>query len=75
MRELAKNYPNRVTVSSIGKSTEGRDMLTFFIGHKTRASKEIIWIDSGIHAREWISPATGLYIATYVSDLSFFLPL
>lgn len=30
--------------------------------------KKIIWIDGGIHAREWISPATALYIADQVRD-------
>ncbi|PRD33064.1 UNVERIFIED_CONTAM: zinc carboxypeptidase A 1 [Trichonephila clavipes] len=28
------------------------------IGSKLKLSKPAIWIDGGIHAREWISPAT-----------------
>lgn len=30
-------------------------------------NKPIIWIDAGIHAREWIAPATALYIISRVT--------
>lgn len=38
------------------------------IGYKndTQPNKPIVWIDAGIHAREWIAPATALYIANKV---------
>lgn len=26
------------------------------------SNKSAIWIDSGIHAREWVAPATSLYM-------------
>lgn len=39
------------------------------IGERNREDKKIIWIDGGIHAREWISPATALYIADQVSSI------
>ena len=28
--------------------------------------KPAIWIDAGIHAREWIAPATALYVISQV---------
>lgn len=30
-------------------------------------SKPVIWIDAGIHAREWIAPAAALYFVDRVS--------
>ena len=27
-----------------------------------QADKPIVWVDAGIHAREWIAPATALYL-------------
>ena len=71
MRELEREYPNRVKLQKIGESYEGRNMLLWIVTNNVQnreaaTSKPIIWIDSGIHAREWISPATGLFIATQV---------
>lgn len=71
MRELEREYPKRVKLKKIGDSYEGRSMLLWIITNNVQnrdsaTAKTIIWIDSGIHAREWISPATGLFIATQV---------
>lgn len=71
MRELEREYPKRVKLQKIGDSYEGRSMLLWIITNNVQhrdsaTAKPIVWIDSGIHAREWISPATGLFIATQV---------
>jgi len=47
-----------VTTQSVGKSYEGRDMRLAKICKGECGSKPAVWIDGGIHAREWISPAT-----------------
>ncbi|GFY59784.1 carboxypeptidase B, partial [Trichonephila inaurata madagascariensis] len=39
--------------------SEGID---FYIIGASGYNKPALWIDSGIHAREWVSPATSLYI-------------
>ncbi|XP_026291996.1 carboxypeptidase B-like, partial [Frankliniella occidentalis] len=83
MNDLVKRYPDMVTVKSIGKTSEGRDLKVIQISSgksdaeaeaKARKddsgveqedkpkSKPVVWIDAGIHAREWIAPATALYI-------------
>uniref|UniRef100_A0A1I8I7F6 Peptidase_M14 domain-containing protein n=1 Tax=Macrostomum lignano TaxID=282301 RepID=A0A1I8I7F6_9PLAT len=48
------------SVEKFGTSYEGRDLKLIKIGDDL-PSKRIIWIDAGIHAREWIAPATALY--------------
>jgi len=60
---LAKSYPKVATwTPSVGKSIEGRDigLLTLSGGKNATAPK--ILLNGGQHAREWISPATVLYI-------------
>ena len=59
---LAVNQSSIVTLESIGKSYEGRDMKVLKICKDTCGHKPAIWIDGGIHAREWISPATVTYL-------------
>ena len=57
----SKNDPI-VTLENIGKSYEGRDMKVLKICKDTCGHKPAIWIDGGIHAREWITPATVTYL-------------
>ncbi|KAK9412843.1 putative Zinc carboxypeptidase [Seiridium unicorne] len=58
-----------VSLISIGKSYEGRDIPALRVGHdtqrhhkKTKARKTIL-ITGGLHAREWISVSTVNYLA------------
>ncbi|XP_073843658.1 carboxypeptidase B1 [Musca autumnalis] len=61
--ELAKAYPTRVTVKTLGKSYEKRDMKTITITNGDgKTNKKVILMDAGIHAREWIAPAGALYV-------------
>ncbi|CAH1779222.1 unnamed protein product [Owenia fusiformis] len=61
LNSIASSYSNIASVFSIGKTYEGRDMRVIKIG-KAGAKNKAIWIDAGIHAREWIAPSTSLYI-------------
>lgn len=47
-----------VSTESIGKTFEGRDMRLAKICKGGCGNKKAVWIDGGIHAREWISSAT-----------------
>lgn len=55
------NNPDLVSIQTIGKSTQKRPLKVLIISNKNPSNK-VIWVDSGIHAREWISPATCTYI-------------
>ncbi|CAL8102669.1 unnamed protein product [Orchesella dallaii] len=61
-----------VSYQSIGTSTEGREIGLVKISDGTGGNKPAIWMDGGIHAREWISPATVTYIMhKLITDINY----
>ncbi|GAB6031797.1 corticosteroid- binding protein [Chamberlinius hualienensis] len=58
MTRVAEKFPDVAKVITIGKTYEGRQIQVIKMGRQTNKWKPAIWIDGGIHAREWISPAT-----------------
>jgi len=60
---LGSRYGDMVNVFDIGRSTERRPLKVIKIGRPASDGriKPAVWIDGGIHAREWVSPATVLY--------------
>jgi carboxypeptidase A2 len=65
---LAKEHPENVKVKTAGKSYEGREIKYITITNGDGRSKNSIFIDGGIHAREWIAPAASLYIINQLVD-------
>lgn len=64
-----ETYSNtRVTVKTVGKSYEGRDIKTVTISRGDGQSRDSVFLDAGIHAREWIAPATALYWINQLVD-------
>ncbi|XP_073843960.1 carboxypeptidase B1 [Musca autumnalis] len=62
LESLAKAYPKRVFVRKVGISFEGRDLKALIITNGDgRNDKNVILVDGGFHAREWISPAAAIY--------------
>jgi murein tripeptide amidase MpaA len=59
--ELAASNSDWVNTVSIGKTVEGRDMRVIQIT-KAGPGKPNVWMEAGIHAREWISSAVGTYV-------------
>ncbi|KAL3089768.1 hypothetical protein niasHT_020210 [Heterodera trifolii] len=62
LNALAVNFPSRVQVQPIGTTHEGRQIPLIKIGTGPAGTKPAVWMDGGIHAREWISPAAVLYM-------------
>ncbi|XP_023337443.1 carboxypeptidase B isoform X2 [Eurytemora carolleeae] len=60
---LGSQYGYIAQLYTIGSSSEGRPLKVIKIGTEGRGQrKQSIWIDGGIHAREWISPAAVSYL-------------
>ncbi|KAM7341960.1 zinc carboxypeptidase-like isoform 1-T1 [Cochliomyia hominivorax] len=57
---LKEKYPTVVTLLDMGNSTQGLPIRGIKISHNT--NNKAIFIESGIHAREWIAPATATFI-------------
>lgn len=64
-----ETYSNtQVTVKTVGQSYEGRDIKTVTISRGDGQSRDSVLLDAGIHAREWIAPATALYWINQLVD-------
>ncbi|EFX75496.1 hypothetical protein DAPPUDRAFT_306706 [Daphnia pulex] len=62
MNYLAVTYPSLVSLIDIGMSYEKRPLHVLRISNSSSpGTKPAIWIDGGIHAREWIAPAVASY--------------
>uniref|UniRef100_A0A8C8SFX0 Carboxypeptidase A1 n=1 Tax=Pelusios castaneus TaxID=367368 RepID=A0A8C8SFX0_9SAUR len=64
---LVAANPNLVSKIQIGNSYEGRPLyvLKFSTGG---AKRPAIWIDTGIHSREWVTQASGVWFAKKILD-------
>jgi len=62
--DMAALYPDITSIATVGTSYEGRAMRALIItgkSSKKAKSKPKIFTNYGIHAREWLSPSTGLW--------------
>ncbi|XP_061660995.1 carboxypeptidase A6 isoform X1 [Syngnathoides biaculeatus] len=57
MLEMNTTQSDLLDMFSIGKSYEGRPLYVLQLGKRGRPQKKAVWIDCGVHAREWIGPA------------------
>ena len=53
MNDLETQYPKFVTVFNVSRSYQGRDIYAIKISIPNASNKPAIWLDGGIHAREW----------------------
>jgi len=82
MSSVVSTYPNIASIVNIGSSLQNRALTAVKIG-TPGANKPAVWIDGGIHAREWITTATIVYIinelttnaqySTLLSQVDFYL--
>ncbi|XP_013146080.1 PREDICTED: zinc carboxypeptidase-like [Papilio polytes] len=63
LTNMSKSYPNLSELIVGGKTYQGRSILGLRINTPSQecTPKPVIFIESGIHAREWIAPATTTY--------------
>ncbi|KAK2856797.1 hypothetical protein Q5P01_005532 [Channa striata] len=73
MAQLLKEHPDVVSIVDYGQTYEKRTISLLKIGINTGEKKKAVWMDCGIHAREWIAPAFCQYfvaqiLQTYKTD-------
>ncbi|XP_065597743.1 carboxypeptidase A1-like [Cyrtonyx montezumae] len=67
MDTLVADHPNLVSKIQIGESYEKRPLfvLKFSTGGSNRPA---VWLDTGIHSREWVTQATGVWTANKFAE-------
>uniref|UniRef100_A0A0N5A2F1 ShKT domain-containing protein n=1 Tax=Parastrongyloides trichosuri TaxID=131310 RepID=A0A0N5A2F1_PARTI len=88
LNDIEFHYPEISRVFTIGQTHEGREIKGIKIGDPIEnSSKRAVWIDGGMHAREWASTHTALWfieqliskygvdkqITAYVNTLNFYI--
>ncbi|KAJ2948537.1 hypothetical protein O0L34_g7790 [Tuta absoluta] len=62
LESLAKSNPQLLTIQPLGTSYEGRMLVLAKISANPAARNPIIFVDAGIHAREWVAPSMAVYM-------------
>uniref|UniRef100_UPI0037E97C72 carboxypeptidase B2 n=1 Tax=Semicossyphus pulcher TaxID=241346 RepID=UPI0037E97C72 len=70
MNRTTQENPTKVETILIGSSSEKRPLYVLKLSINNRPNKKAMWIDCGIHAREWISPAFCLWFVQH--SLAFY---
>ena len=60
IEDMAKQFPEFVTVFDVAISYEERPvkLMKISTNNSNNTTKPAIWMQSGLHGREWIGPAT-----------------
>ncbi|XP_065794564.1 carboxypeptidase A4-like [Muntiacus reevesi] len=67
MDNIVKYYPRLASTVTIGHSFENRSMYVLKFSTGKGRWRPAIWLNAGIHAREWISPATAIWTARKIA--------
>ncbi|XP_058960392.2 carboxypeptidase A2 [Pocillopora verrucosa] len=62
LRNFANQHAGIASIFNLGKSYEGREQQAIKLKGRYRPGKKVFFMNCGIHAREWVSPATCMYI-------------
>ena len=71
-KKLAKEYPDLVTMESMGKSYQGREIYVLTISDKKAKNPDFkpgFWIDGNIHSTEIQGTEMALYTAWYLCEM------
>ncbi|NWI10955.1 CBPA1 Carboxypeptidase, partial [Crypturellus soui] len=63
---LVAENPGLVSKVEIGRSTEGRPIYVLKFS-KGGTKRPAVWIDTGIHSREWVTQASGVWFAKTIA--------
>ncbi|XP_077990849.1 carboxypeptidase B-like [Glandiceps talaboti] len=66
--DIAAEYKELTQTFELTKSFEGRSIKALKIGTASLVKKPAAWLEAGIHAREWVSPATLIYMTKYLLE-------
>ena len=69
LASLLSQHPNLLSRQHLGVTAQGRNIDAIVVKKDNLRTKPVIWLDCGIHAREWVSPPACLHaIHTLVQD-------
>jgi len=68
MDKMADDHPSRVTLDTMGQTVNGNELRVIKITPENDNNSPAIFVDCGIHAREWISHAWCQYLIHYLLD-------
>ncbi|KAI6222083.1 hypothetical protein M3Y95_00946800 [Aphelenchoides besseyi] len=68
MQRVHSAIPSRTRIVSIGKTVENREMQAIQFGNPADKTRPVIWIDAGIHAREWAAVHSGVYFIQMIAN-------
>jgi len=67
LNSIASQYPSIASTFNVGTSYEKRQVLGIKIG-KPGSNKKSIWIDGGLHSREWLADSTATWIIAQLTQ-------
>ncbi|KAL3119279.1 hypothetical protein niasHT_000223 [Heterodera trifolii] len=68
MQNVQNAMPSRAQLRTIGWTAEGRPLQGIQFGNPSDKSRPVVWIDAGIHAREWTAVHTAAYFIFYFAN-------
>uniref|UniRef100_A0A6I8S7P9 Carboxypeptidase B2 n=1 Tax=Xenopus tropicalis TaxID=8364 RepID=A0A6I8S7P9_XENTR len=68
MQHMVEKHSDMLQRIHIGYSFENRPLYVLKVSGKEKTAKHAVWIDCGIHAREWISPAFCLWFVGHAVE-------
>ncbi|PNJ40111.1 CPA4 isoform 1 [Pongo abelii] len=68
MDNIAADFPDLARRVKIGRSFENRPMYVLKFSTGKGARRPAVWLNAGIHSREWISQATAIWTARKIAS-------
>lgn len=68
MQNVQNSLPGRAQIRTIGWTVEGRPIQGIQFGNPFDLNRLVVWIDAGIHAREWTAVHTAIYFIFYIAN-------